>query len=453
MASVRAYIRTQSKNKEKVKVRFLLTDKKINLSYVSNLMVNPQFWDSAKQNYGHSRQLTDTLREGTNTSIQRIKYIILDIYHSTYHDGVLTSNLLSILVNDKLAQSPIRSTQDGLTQHITTKEAEKSTKSETSLLDAIDFTARHNEITYKRQQTYMVVRHALEKFIYAQRLSNRSFELTLDNTSINVLWDLEKFFSCEVDLLQLNPNIKTVFPQYIKPSIRSRNTVINFMRILRAVFNFCINHELTQNYPFKKFKMKEQIYGTPFYPTQDELKRLYAFQFNSPALCKQRDIFIFQCQVGMRINDLYQLSHSNINNDILEFIPSKSRHYRAKTVSIPLNSVAVEILHRYSGQSQILPFISQQKYNESLKKLFRLAGLNRPVSLLNPRTNKLEVKPLCEIIHSHAARKYFCANLFEQVKDQSIVAELSAHAPASTSFERYRNISNQLKKSLTDHLF
>lgn len=449
MASVRAYIRTQSKRKQMAKVRFLLTEQKTNLSYVSNLMVNPLFWDSAKQGYGQSRQLSASIRDEMEISIQKIKFLILDIYKAEYQNGCLTSILLTEKVNAHLTQ-PIELNPKDNKQ---TKEDLSSSVQNTSLLDAIDFTIMHNEITFERKKTYLVVRHALEKFIYARQLSNRTFELTLKNTTINVLWDLEKFFTNEVDLLILNPNIKAIFPKYTKPSVRSRNTVINFMRTLRAVFNFCIKHELTQNYPFKKYKMKEQIYGTPFYPTHQELKILYAYPFDKPTWCKQRDIFIFQCQVGMRINDLYHLRHSNINNGILEYIPSKSKQYRTKTVSVPLNAVALEILNRYAGQLQILPFISQQKYNESLKKIFRLAGLNRAISFLDPRTNSLVVKPLYEIIHSHAARKYFCANLFEQVKDQSIVAELSAHAPSSIAFARYRNISNQLKKSLTDNLF
>lgn len=113
----------------------------------------------------------------------------------------------------------------------------------------------------------------------------------------------------------------------------------------------------------------------------------------------------------------------------------------------------MEILNRYADRDQLLPFISQQKYNDYLKKIFTLAKITRAVTLLDPVTNTEIVKPLNEIIHSHAARKYFCANLFEQVKDQSIVVEMSAHSPNSIAFQRYRNISYELKKSLTDNLF
>ena len=456
MSSIRAYIRTQSKSKVNVKIRFLLIDKKVNLSYVSELLVNPDYWDSAKQGYSNSKQITDNQRNELDANIQKIKYFILDIYNKEFAKGNLSSNRLTELVNQKLnsitPESKPKSKRESKPRKIENKPVLKS-ETEVTLLDAIDFTLSRNDITYKRQQTYLVVRHSIERFIYYKSKHNKQFTITLKNTNVDLLWDLEKFFTDEPDLLNINSKIKSIFPKYQKPTIRSRNTVIGFMRVLRAVFNFCIKHEMTQNYPFRKYKMKEQVFGTPFYPTTAELKKLYNFNFNNKTLNEQRDIFIFQCQVGMRINDLYLLTNSNINNGILQYIPTKTKRFRVKTISIPLNSVALEILERYSENEQLLPFISQQKYNQYLKKIFTLAGLRRSVTMIDPQTNKEVVKRLNEIIHSHAARKYFCANLFEQVKDQSIVAELSGHSPSSISFQRYRNISNELKKSLTDNLF
>ena len=453
MTSIKAYIRTQSKNKQTVKVRFLLIERKTNLSYVSNLLVNPLYWDANKQGYGTSKQISSTQQNELNTQIQHIKYLMLDTFNTESPYGNLTSDLLSKIVNEKLQPSI------GFPQEIAKikiqpiEESIEQPNISISLIDAIDFSLKHNDISYQRKQTYLVVRYSIEKFIYYKRLNNKSFYLTLENTNIDILWELEKFFTKEADLLKLNPKIKKTFPKYLRPSIRAKNTVIGFMRILRAVFNFSIKHEMTSNYPFRKFKMKEPVYGSPFYPTREELKIVYMHSFENRVMQEQRDIFIFQCQVGMRINDLYNLTKSNIKDGMLEYIPAKTKRYRVKTVTIPLNMVAMEILNRYADRDQLLPFISQQKYNDYLKKIFTLAEITRAVTLLDPHTNTEIVKPMNEIIHSHAARKYFCANLFEQVKDQSIVAEMSAHSPNSIAFQRYRNISYELKKSLTDNLF
>ncbi|MDD3320079.1 MAG: site-specific integrase [Paludibacter sp.] len=453
MTSIKAYIRTQSKNKLSVKVRFLLIEGKFNLSYVSDLLVNPLYWDAKKQGYGASKQISQLNRNELDIQIQHIKYLMLNIYNTDFSNGNLTSDILSKIINEQLHPSLELAKEKIELKNQSKKQPTKQPKINISLLDAIDFSLKHNEISYKRKQTYLVVRHSIEKYIYYKKTNNKSFSITLENTSIDILWELEKFFTNEADLLKLNPNIKKIFPKYLKPSVRAKNTVIGFMRILRAVFNFCIKHDMTLNYPFRKFKMKEQVFGSPFYPTREELKVLYEISFDNKTMQEQRDIFLFQCQVGMRINDLYNLTKSNIKDGILEYIPTKTKRYRVKTVSIPLNTVAMEIINKYTDSDQLLPFISQQKYNDYLKKIFTLAKITRTVTLLDPVTNTEIVRPLNEIIHSHAARKYFCANLFEQVKDQSIVAEMSAHSPNSIAFQRYRNISNELKKSLTDNLF
>jgi hypothetical protein len=466
MSSIRAYIRTQNKSIQSAKVRFLLIDKKVNLSYVSDINVNPLYWDSVRQGYAKSMQIPSAEQNEINSQILKIKNLILKIYTTENAQGLLNSRFLTELINqelqpgktDSVVEKEVISTTQSKhikqrKQSIDAKSEKETSRNGITLLEAFDYLLKHNDICYQRKQTYKVVRYSIEKYIFYKSLKNKKFSLTLENTTVDTLWELEAFFKTEVDLKKLYPKIKTIFPKYEKPSVRAQNTVISCMRILRAVFNFSITHEMTQNYPFRRFKMKEQVYGSPFYPTREELKHLYAFQFEDKKLSEQRDIFIFQCQVGMRIHDFYQLTRNNISNGILEYIPSKTKRFRTKTISIPLNAVALEILDRYSSNDKILPFVCEQIYNKRLKIIFKIAGLTRPVTQLDPLTEKEVVKPLCEIIHSHAARKYFCASLFELVKDQSIVAELSAHSPSSIAFQRYRNISYEMKKSLTDNIF
>ena len=57
---------------------------------------------------------------------------------------------------------------------------------------------------------------------------------------------------------------------------------------------------------------------------------------------------------------------------------------RSVTVRVPLNSIAKEILERYKDCpfDELLPLISQQKYNVAIKKMFLEAGLTRPVVIL-----------------------------------------------------------------------
>ena len=46
---------------------------------------------------------------------------------------------------------------------------------------------------------------------------------------------------------------------------------------------------------------------------------------------------------------------------------------------VPLNAMATEILARYEAcdSDKLLPFISEQKYNLAIKRIFKAAGLQR----------------------------------------------------------------------------
>ena len=80
--------------------------------------------------------------------------------------------------------------------------------------------------------------------------------------------------------------------------------------------------------------------------------------------------------------------------------------------------------------------------------MFRLAGLTRMVTIINPTTREEEKKPLNELASSHLARRCFVGNLYKQVKDPNLVGSLSGHKEGSKAFARYREIDDDIKKEL-----
>ncbi len=183
--------------------------------------------------------------------------------------------------------------------------------------------------------------------------------------------------------------------------------------------------------------------------TAEELRQIADFDFsNRPALAVQRDIFVFQCCVGCRIGDLYRMTWSNVEGDVFDYIAGKTKDDNPKTISVPLVTMAKKILKRYesSGRATILPFISEQKYNDAIQEVFRLAGINRVVTVLDPTTRREVRMPISECASSHMARRTFCGNLYKRVKDPNIVASMSGHKEGSKAFARYREIDKDIKR-------
>ena len=116
--------------------------------------------------------------------------------------------------------------------------------------------------------------------------------------------------------------------------------------------------------------------------------------------------------------------------------------------------MATEILARYEvyDGDKLLPFISEQKYNLAIKRIFKAAGLKRLVTVINPTTREEEKRVLYEIASSHLARRTFVGNLYRQVKDPNLVGALSGHKEGSKAFARYRTIDDEMKKELVNLL-
>ena len=80
---------------------------------------------------------------------------------------------------------------------------------------------------------------------------------------------------------------------------------------------------------------------------------------------------------------------------------SQPKGERPKVVRVPLNSRAKTLVEKYAGRDdlngKLFPFISSQKYNVAIKKIFTICGVDRMVTVLNPTTGAEEKRPINEI--------------------------------------------------------
>jgi len=148
------------------------------------------------------------------------------------------------------------------------------------------------------------------------------------------------------------------------------------------------------------------------------------------------------------------MTKGNVINGAIEYIPRQTKEGRPLTIRVPLNDMAMEIIERYKNceGNKLLPFISEQKYNVAIKRIFKAAGLKRMITIVNPTTREEEKRVLYEIASSHLARRTFVGNLYKQVKDPNLVGSLSGDKEGSKAFARYREIDEDMKKELVNLL-
>ena len=435
-----AFIRKSAKKNDTdslATIYFRLRDGKKDIKAASELTINPNHWSSDKQGYKDRVALVSEEKKlALSNEIQNILNLITQNY-TTDADSEWLSSII-----DKYHHPNRYKTEE-----------EIAAESKPNLLELFaDFLIKH-KLSEVRKKNFRVVQRALaryELYVRATHPKDKDFILDVETVTPDTLRDMWDFFQNEYQYFELYPSIYETIPEKRTPQPRSKNTLIDCFSRIRTFFIWCFDNKHTTNRPFDKFPIEECTYGTPYYITLEERDKIFNADLSTtPQLAIQRDIFIFQTLIGCRVSDLYRMTKLNVVNEAIEYIPKKTKEGNPVTVRVPLNGKAKEILERYKDhKGKLLPFISEQRYNDAIKKIFKLAGIDRIVTILDPLTHDEVKRPLYEVASSHLARRTFIGNIYKKVKDPNLVSALSGHKEGSKAFRRYRDIDEEMKKDL-----
>jgi len=450
MPTVKAFIRTTSNSKKDVNVRFRYLDgREVQLFHKSEILINPDVFDTKKECVKARVIFDSEKRKQIDIGISSRKDLIKKLCIGISDKTILTSEWLENSIDKELHPEKYNT------------EIEDAKKQ--SFFDAFDEFLKKRKLSDVRVKNYMVLKRALQRYeLFVSEKENRDFKLKLSSITSETIDNFESFLRNEYVLYDKYKEIYDKFPSIInttrktsKPQPRGMNTINVLFKKLRAFLNWCFDTERTTNRPFKNYESTPDLYGTPIYINIDERNQIYNTDLSCrPNLAVQRDIFVFQCLVGCRVSDLYKFKKQNVINGAIEYIPRKTKDGHPITIRVPLNSIAKEILAKYAdfdGET-LLPYISEQKYNDAIKEVFKISEITRIVTILNPTTREEEKRPINEIASSHLARRCFVGNLYKQVKDPNLVGALSGHKEGSKAFARYREIDEGMKHELVKML-
>lgn len=286
---------------------------------------------------------------------------------------------------------------------------------------------------------------------------DKSFTLDVDTITKETISDFRDYLRSEKTIsLSCPQHFEKVLQDYPteigtirkSPKLvdRGSNSIVILMKRLKAFFSWLNKTERTKNMPFLGIEVGSEVYGTPFYLTTEERNLVARYDFGSDTmLSAQRDIFVFQCLIGCRISDLMKFTADNVNNGILSYVPHKTKDDSPKIVRVPLLPYAQELINKYKGmdkKGRLFPFISSQRYNDNIKKILKVCGIERMVIVRNSLTGENEAQKICDVASSHMARRTFIGGLYEELKDPNIIAKMSGHVEGSKAFNRYRDISD-----------
>lgn len=154
------------------------------------------------------------------------------------------------------------------------------------------------------------------------------------------------------------------------------------------------------------------------------------------ALRRARGLFLIGCYTGLRVSDFSRLKEAHIG----KHITIKTTKTGANVV-IPIHPVVKYIID--SG-FDFCNTISDQKLNEQIKELCRLAGITGDVMLnKNVGGKNVEVtKPKYKLISSHTARRSFATNAYKASVPTIAIMKITGHKKEST-FLKYIKVSEE----------
>jgi len=249
----------------------------------------------------------------------------------------------------------------------------------------------------------------------------------------------------ELTFNTIDLNFKDGFYAYLVSNNISDNTASRIFGFIRSYMNWSFDRGLHTNQQYKRKQFTVSKFETEnIVLSEDEIDILYNYKFDNLKLERVRDLFIFQCFVGLRVSDLKRLKRSDFSNGRLHFRVQKT----SAPITIILHPFVTEILNKYQNEKNPIPIISDQKYNDYLKEVCQVAGIDTDVTITKKQGGRKIETTLKKynLVTTHTARRTFVTMNLEKGMRPEIVMKLSGHTSIS-SFKRYIAITeNSLEK-------
>ncbi|MGV3528925.1 MAG: phage integrase SAM-like domain-containing protein [Flavisolibacter sp.] len=268
------------------------------------------------------------------------------------------------------------------------------------------------------------------------------------------LQEFQKKHRYTVDFHTINLDFYYKYVSFLRSELTlKQNSIAKSVAILKQFMQQAVDLGYTNNMEFKNRKFVATWEETDaVYLNSSILQRLYEFDLSGrPGLERVRDLFIIGSHTGQRFGDYTSLKREHFmvqdGKTYIRRITEKTKD----SVVIPCSGAVLELFKKYKGE---FPKISNQKFNEMIKEVCKMAGESKKIPEMLEK-GRLMTEPdaqLWETISSHTARRNFCSNLYLAGVPIIDIMAMSSHR-TEKSFLKYIKISKLDKaKRVGEHI-
>lgn len=247
---------------------------------------------------------------------------------------------------------------------------------------------------------------------------------------------LKSFFSSKQPTFDsINYDFYIKYRNWLLVYKEMRNSTVNKqITMLKTFLRYCSNHKVFDISIIKEFKKLEEMEADKIYITIEELEMLWQYDFkDNKRLEKIRDLFVFACATGLRESDFSQIKPVNIKDDEIRLNVIKM----SRVLTIPLNRYSRAILEKYDNQ---LPEYSQQKFNDYIKEVGKIVGLDTPEQIVYIKAGKRveEIQPRYQRMSSHTGRRTFVTQSIKRGIPQPLIQSMTGHKDWKSFVKYYK---------------
>lgn len=298
-----------------------------------------------------------------------------------------------------------------------------------------------DEFLYKGVEAPKDFFEHLHEFMEVHSVTKKGRTIQKYKTLSNQLLNFQKEKKFKVSFETVNMAFyEKLMAHYLQDLGLLNNTTGKYISALKTFLHWATERNYNTNLSFVKFKAINTS-ADIIYLTQEELMKIYELKLDKNKRLEQvRDAFCFGCFTGLRHSDISSLKKANIKGENIIMTSFKTR----EQLEIPLNDFSKQLLKKYDYQ---FPVISNQKFNDYIKEVGKLADISDPI-ILTKYKGAEEVKfekPKWEYLSSHCGRRTFVTLSLEKGMRAETVMAITGHKSYKT-FKRYIKITSKVKE-------
>lgn len=374
--------------------------------------INPSDWSAAKE---EPKNLNIVDYSNLNADLTELKSRLLNHYNKSKNKLLINTQWLKDFLNPSI-------------------ELIEENKIPNTLVEYIDFYIeyRKHELKEASVKKFNVIKHKMQRFEKARKRA--------------------------ILINEIDDRFKNEFVSYYKSQSYAQNTM---QRELVLIKTFC------KHARFLGLETNPQLDGLrldrakveKIYLSFDELEKIENIDKEklTDSLDNAKDWLIISCYTGQRVSDFMRFTDKQIRIEsgkhLIEFTQKKT----GKNMTVPLHPKVLEILEKRNGK---FPYaISDQKYNDFIKKVCEIAELNQlikgsRITETEPDSGvfRKETKNFkkWELVTSHIGRRSFATNFYGKIPTTYLIY-VTGHS-TEAMFLNYIGKSNKdLAMELTNY--